>query len=36
MLDLYVVLKDEVKMRLIDAVTQIRLAIARKRIVARD
>jgi predicted nucleotidyltransferase len=35
-LDLYVVLKDEVEMRLIDAVTKIRLAIARKKTMPVD
>jgi predicted nucleotidyltransferase len=35
-LDLYVVLKDDAQIRLIDAVTQIRLAIARKKTMPVD
>ena len=35
-LDLYVVLNDNVQMRLIDAVTQIRLAIGRKKTMPVD
>ena len=35
-LDLYVVLNDNVQMRLIDAVTQIRLAIGRKKTMSVD
>ena len=35
-LDLYVVLKDNIQMRLIDAVTKIRLAIGRKKTMPVD